>query len=146
MRRGAAPTISAHHAVNTPGCFGDHSVAAFIIEQRRAHYTQDLAAYQLKIEDLEALDEAHDGGVSELEYVKFMLVAMNKCDGALFDDLRDQFHRLDMTGDGQITKNDLKIMVTKKMKKASCRWPARDACGVSSLSHPLPRPLLSGVE
>merc|ERR1712194_410164 len=75
--------------------------------------------YQLKIEDLEALDEAHDGGVSELEYVKFMLVAMNKCDGALFDDLRDQFHRLDMTGDGQITKNDLKIMVTKEMKKVS---------------------------
>ena len=39
--------------------------------------------------------------VSELEYIKFMLVAMKKIDGELFDDLRDQFARLDLTGDGK---------------------------------------------
>ena len=39
--------------------------------------------------------------VSELEYIKFMLVAMKKIDGELFDDLRDQFDRLDLTGDGK---------------------------------------------
>ena len=46
-----------------------------------------------------------------------MLVAMNKVDGALFNDLRDQFRQLDMTGDGQITKKDLQIMATRKMRK-----------------------------
>ena len=94
----------------------------------------------MKIEDIEKLDEAKDGGgeiwtrilclwflislilfecslVSELEYIKFMLVAMNKVDGALFNDLRDQFRQLDMTGDGQITKKDLQIMATRKMRK-----------------------------
>jgi len=30
-----------------------------------------------------------------------MLVAMKKIDGELFDDLREQFLRLDMTGDGK---------------------------------------------
>jgi len=73
----------------------------------------------LKLEDIEALDEGRDGGVSELEYIKFMLVAMKKIDGELFDDLRDQFDRLDLTGDGQITRKDLTILATRKMKKVT---------------------------
>mmetsp|Transcript_385 Transcript_385/g.670 ORF Transcript_385/g.670 Transcript_385/m.670 type:complete len:121 (+) Transcript_385:176-538(+) len=73
----------------------------------------------MKLEDLEALDEGHDGGVDELEYIKFMLVAMNKVDGDLFDNLRHNFQQLDVTNSGQITKRDLKIMVTRKMKKVS---------------------------
>mmetsp|Transcript_8003 Transcript_8003/g.12944 ORF Transcript_8003/g.12944 Transcript_8003/m.12944 type:complete len:121 (-) Transcript_8003:367-729(-) len=57
--------------------------------------------------------------VSELEYIKFMLVAMHKVDGALIDELCKQFKELDQTGDGNITKQDLKIMVTRKMRKVS---------------------------
>ncbi len=54
--------------------------------------------------------------MSELEYIKFMLVAMKKIDRELFDDLHDQFVQLDPTGDGQITKRDLTIMAARKMK------------------------------
>mmetsp|Transcript_34906 Transcript_34906/g.73640 ORF Transcript_34906/g.73640 Transcript_34906/m.73640 type:complete len:135 (-) Transcript_34906:1152-1556(-) len=57
--------------------------------------------------------------VDELEFIKFMLVAMNKVDGDLFDNLRHNFQQLDVTNSGQITKRDLKIMVTRKMKKVS---------------------------
>lgn len=95
------------------------NVATFIVEQRRDKYNKRLWSGEMKIEDIEKLDEAKDGGVSELEYIKFMLVAMNKVDGALFNDLRDQFRQLDMTGDGQITKKDLQIMATRKMRKVS---------------------------
>lgn len=92
----------------------------------------------------EAIDEAGDGGgetacvpnhlrfppslsplipfsarraVSELEYVKYMLVAMQKVDGALIDELRKQFHKLDPNGDGQITQQDLQVMTAKRTKK-----------------------------
>ena len=54
--------------------------------------------------------------MSELEYIKFMLVAMKKIDKELFDDLHDQFVQLDPTGDDQITKSDLIIMAKRRMK------------------------------
>jgi Ca2+-binding EF-hand superfamily protein len=57
--------------------------------------------------------------VNELEYIRFMLVAMKKVDAKLFDDLHHQFLRMDATGDGKITKNDLKIMAARKMRKVN---------------------------
>ncbi len=80
----------------------------------------------MKLEDLEVLDEAHDGGVSQLEYVKFMLVAMKKIDGGLFDDLCDQFKSMDLTNDGKITKTDLTILATRKMNKVSRKLQLRE--------------------
>jgi Ca2+-binding EF-hand superfamily protein len=71
----------------------------------------------LTIEDLDALDADGDGEVSEMEYIKFMLVAMKKVDVKLFDDLHEQFRKMDVIGDGKITKNDLKIMAVRKMRK-----------------------------
>mmetsp|Transcript_9349 Transcript_9349/g.21087 ORF Transcript_9349/g.21087 Transcript_9349/m.21087 type:complete len:546 (+) Transcript_9349:107-1744(+) len=101
------------------------NVASFIVESRRAEHTKKLWSSELKMEDIEALDEANDGGVSELEYIKFMLVAMKKIDGELFDDLREQFLRLDMTGDGRITKKDLTIMATRRLRKVSHKLELR---------------------
>ena len=52
--------------------------------------------------------------VSELEFIKFMLVSMRKIDGELFDDLRHRFEELDSTGDGKITKEDILCSARKK--------------------------------
>ena len=57
--------------------------------------------------------------MSELEYIRFMLVAMKKVDGELFDDLHKQFLHIDMTGDGKITKKDLQIMAARKLRRVS---------------------------
>jgi len=92
---------------------------SFLLERRRAKYTKKLWASELKLEDIEVLDENSDGAVSELEYIKFMLVAMRKIDGELFDDLRDQFIRLDVTGDGKVTKADLKIIASRNIRSWS---------------------------
>jgi hypothetical protein len=86
-------------------------------EQRREEYYKRLWSKDLTIEDLDALDTDGDGEVSEVEYIKFMLVAMKKVDAKLFDDLHLQFKKIDVIGDGKITKNDLKVMATRKMKK-----------------------------
>jgi len=80
---------------------------------------------ELKVEDIIELDEAHDGGVNELEYIKFMLIAMHKIDASLFDDLRNQFEEMDVTGDGLITEKDLKMMAMRKMHKISHKLKLR---------------------
>jgi Ca2+-binding EF-hand superfamily protein len=51
---------------------------------------------------------------------------LSTTDGDLFDALRDQFRQLDMTGDGIITKKDLTIMATRKMKKISHKLELSD--------------------
>lgn len=88
-----------------------------LTEQRREEYYKKLWSRDLTIEDLDALDTDGDGEVSEMEYIKFMLVAMKKVDVKLFDDLHEQFRKMDVVGDGKITKNDLKIMAVRKMRK-----------------------------
>mmetsp|Transcript_26260 Transcript_26260/g.59208 ORF Transcript_26260/g.59208 Transcript_26260/m.59208 type:complete len:391 (-) Transcript_26260:169-1341(-) len=82
-------------------------VAQFIIDCRREEKLMKLWSTDLSVEDLDALDEDESGGVSKLEYIKFMLQAMNKCEPALFDNLQAQFDRIDVLGDGRITKKDL---------------------------------------
>jgi len=93
--------------------------ASFMVEQRREGYDKKLWSCDLKIEDIEALDTDHDGAVSELEYIRFMLIAMKKVDAQLLDDLHAQFCHLDTTGDGKITKRDLQVMAARKLRKVS---------------------------
>ena len=38
------------------------NVASYIVEKRRAEYVKKLWSSQIKLEDIEALDEAHEGG------------------------------------------------------------------------------------
>ena len=124
------------------------NVASHIVERRREEYTKKLwSTNQIRLEDIEALDESHDGAgksdcippflscisyfaililsstlltqVSELEYIKFMLVAMKKVEPDMFDDLHEQFKEMDQTGDGQITKRDLALMASRRLRKVS---------------------------
>lgn len=62
----------------------------------------------------------------EFEFIKFMLVAMKKIDGELFDDLRYRFHQLDQTGDGKITKGDLVLLAKRKIKKVRNKLMLRE--------------------
>lgn len=45
-----------------------------------------------------------------------MLVAMNKVDPELLDEIRDYFDRLDVNNTGELSKDDLIVMVRRKMK------------------------------
>lgn len=100
--------------------------ASFLIELRRSDHEKRLWTCDIKLEDLEALDRNHNGGVSELEYIRFMLVAMKKVDGKLFDELHDQFRQLDMNHDGVVTKKDLQLIAARKLRKVSYKLQLSD--------------------
>ena len=100
--------------------------ASFLVESRRADHEKRLWTRDIKLEDLEALDRNHNGGVSELEYIRFMLVAMKKVDGKLFDELHDQFRQLDLNHGGVVTKNDLQLIAARKLRKVSYKLQLSD--------------------
>jgi Ca2+-binding EF-hand superfamily protein len=62
------------------------------------------------------MDTDGDGKVSCLEFVEFMLVAMDKCDKSDIDKLKLQFSRLDVDGTGVLEKEDLVIVAKRKLK------------------------------
>ncbi len=100
--------------------------ASFLVELRREKHEKKLWKCNITLEDIQALDEDHDGGVNELEYIKFMLVAMKKVDAHLFDELHDQFRQLDLTNDGLVTKKDLQLLAARKLRKVSYKLQLSD--------------------
>ena len=48
-----------------------------------------------------------------------MLVAMKKVEADMFDHLREQFKEMDQPGDGRITKRDLALMASRRLRKVS---------------------------
>ena len=101
-------------------------IASYIVEKKRNEYYKRLWSAEIGISDIEALDVNHKGGVCALEYIKFMLVAMKKIDGALFDELRNRFEELDMSGNGMITKEDVMCMAKKRAKRIKNKLKLRE--------------------
>ena len=55
-----------------------------------------------------------------------MLVAMKKIDGELFDELRNRFKELNMSGNGIITKEDLICIEKKRTKRIQNKLMLRE--------------------
>lgn len=100
--------------------------ASFLVELRREEHDKKLWSCSMKMEDLQALDQDHDGGVDELEYIKYMLVAMKKVDAHLFDELHAQFKQLDINNDGVVTKRDLQLIAARKLRKVKYKLQLSD--------------------
>lgn len=101
-------------AVGIMGTFLE-KVANLIIDYRREQYTQELHNKPLTLEQIRILDTDGDGEVSMMEFMEFMLVAMNQVDQSLLDQLKEHFQRLDVDGSGTINKADLAQMAQKRM-------------------------------
>ena len=82
-------------------------VAQHIIEQRSSKFRHEYEMRDFTQEDLTCMDVNGDGKVTRLEFLEFMLVAMNKIDYPLLEELREYFERLDVTGNGELSREDL---------------------------------------
>lgn len=91
-------------------------VANIIVESRSARYRRNMGMKELTQHDLDIMDRDGDGAVTRAEFLEFMLVAMNKIDQTLVDELRQHFDRLDADGTGELTKNDLIEVARAKLK------------------------------
>ena len=90
-------------------------VASWIMEGRSARHRKKLARRELTQRDLDIMDEDGDGQVTRAEFLEFMLVAMNRVDKELIDELRDHFDRLDVDGTGTLSREDLVENARRKL-------------------------------
>ena len=71
---------------------------------------------ELTERDLEVMDEDGDGEVTYAEFLEFMLLAMDKVDKELINELREHFNRWDATHSGELSKQDLVAAARRKLK------------------------------
>ena len=90
--------------------------AAWITDTRQRHVRRFLEAKDLTYEDLEVMDEDGDGNVTRAEFLEFMLVAMDKVDRSLIEELRRQFANLDVDGTGILSRGDLIALARRKLQ------------------------------
>lgn len=84
------------------------TVASAIVDRRQNQYKRGVLSKDVDERRLLEMDVDHDGKVSREEYVEFMLKEMDLVDASVFDQLHEQFRRLDVDGGGFLDKQDLK--------------------------------------
>jgi potassium channel subfamily K len=62
---------------------------------------------KISMKELLDMDADGDGKVSQLEYLSYMLVKLNKADQDDIDGIIAQFHKLDRDGSGELDRDDL---------------------------------------
>ena len=91
-------------------------VANFIIEGRSSRFRKRIRQREMTLQDLECMDADGDGHVTRAEFLEFMLLAMDKVDKELIDELREHFNRWDATHSGELSKQDLVAAARRKLK------------------------------
>ena len=89
-------------------------VAGHFLRREVGKAEREFLSRRLTLDDLEAMDTDHSGGVDEAEFLTFMLLAMQKVDEDLMAELRRQFRELDETGNGLLQKADLVMRARKR--------------------------------
>ena len=91
-------------------------IAGVYMQRRRVAAEKEFLHQALTLCDLRKMDADQDGSVSKEEFICYMLVALQKVDQEVIDDLREIFDKFDTTGSGTLEKSDL-IKRTKKNYK-----------------------------
>jgi Ca2+-binding EF-hand superfamily protein len=91
-------------------------IAKLRIDIRERQFLDQIKAWELTQDDIDAMDTNNDGEVSWSEFLEFMLIGMCKINYELLDDLQIIFHRLDVAGTGVLSRDDLVEMTRRKQK------------------------------
>jgi hypothetical protein len=109
-------------AVYLAGRFVGLVASAFV--DRRDHAAElKFMRRAFTLSDVERMDFNDDGVVSESEFLIYMLVTLQKVEQDDIDEILRLFHKLDKTGDGVLTTDDLEesIKRTNKLTSSSPR-------------------------
>ena len=95
-------------------------VANAIIERQSSKFRKKrLEHRELTQDDLDAMDVNGNGKVSWAEFLEFMLVAMEKVDYEMVDELQTCFRSLDVARTGELSRADLVEAARRKLRSAS---------------------------
>lgn len=83
-------------------------IAAEYMNRKRHGVEQEYLHRALTALDLEILDMNQDGSVDQLEFLTFMLVALQKVDVDDIEEILDAFDRLDRTKRGRLPVSDMR--------------------------------------
>ncbi len=87
---------------------------------------KDFLRREVTFNDLEYLDVNDDGKVCMLDFITFMLLAMQKVDKKTMKDLKSLFNALDTQSSGFIEKEDLILLRQRKRLAKRLRREARN--------------------
>ena len=92
-------------------------IGVALLRRRQRKIFDEQANGSFTIEDIEKMDENHNGQVSKYEYTLYMLLQMDLVTKDEVDDLYEQFSRLDVTKSGYIDAEDLKVMAKLRQEQ-----------------------------
>ena len=90
------------------------NVASSLVERRQENVYHALLKRELTLDSLLNMDTDSNGEVSREEYVQSMLIEMDLVNEEVFQDLHAQFDRLDVDKNGQLDREDLRIMAQQR--------------------------------
>ena len=96
------------------------NVGSSLVERRQAKVFNEILNREITMDSLLEMDGDHNGQVSREEYVRFMLTEMGLVESEEYDELYDQFERLDANGNGYLDKKDLHLVA--KHRRATSRF------------------------
>jgi hypothetical protein len=84
-------------------------IASVYLQRHRSSAEKAFLTKALALADIKNLDLNHDGKVTDCEFLRYMLVALQKVDKQNIDVIMAAFHRLDTSGDGFLSRDDLMV-------------------------------------
>ena len=96
-------------------------LTVLVTKHRMERSQAKVISQHITLRKLEAMDTDGDGEVDILEFVEFMLLALEKVDKGTIDQKKKQFRRLDVDQSGTLEKSDL----VQLAKQSSARTISR---------------------
>ena len=94
------------------------SELTLLISKHRIENSQSKVIRQhITLRKLQAMDTDHDGKVDMVEFLEFMLLALEKVDKDTLEQIKKQFRRLDIDQSGALEKADLVQLARKTTKR-----------------------------
>jgi hypothetical protein len=83
-------------------------IASIYLDDKTAEAEARFLRKSLTLCDIETMDVDKDGKVDRAEFLSYMLVALQKCSREDIEEINTLFHRLDVSKDGCLARDDLR--------------------------------------